>query len=132
MKVIKIMLVFIKAPIDKEVGFWQVCRILNVSDSQVRVARRYWFLARCCNRRLACMSGVACHWPRTYLLGWSPNSLWPEIFSMCLVGMMALAAVCLAETDLWKMLSRVFYSTPHLYVSRTPLHCLLSTEQERK
>ncbi|KAM7300841.1 phospholipid-transporting ATPase ABCA3-like [Ixodes scapularis] len=51
---------------------------------------------------------------------------------MCLVGMMALAAVCLAETDLWKMLSRVFYSTPHLYVSRTPLHCLLSMEHERK
>ncbi|CAN7992877.1 unnamed protein product, partial [Ixodes hexagonus] len=109
----------------------QVCRILNGSDSRVRVTRRYWFLVRCCNQRLACMQEGPCHWPYTYLLGWSPNSLWPEIICMFLMGMMCLAAVCLAETDFWKIVSRVFYSKPHLYVSRTP-SCLLSPEQKDK
>ncbi|XP_064455517.1 phospholipid-transporting ATPase ABCA3-like [Ornithodoros turicata] len=112
------------------VDFLQACRILNSTDTLPAIIREYWFLVRCCNARLAC-SAKTCRVPEVQLLTWNPMSVWPEICTLFLCGLMMLATVCFAETNVWSIASRVFSSVPHLYRDRQPT-CLLSAHARRR
>lgn len=117
---------------DNDADFMQACRILNATESPTHLVRRYWFLVRCCNARLACMTGVhKCVLPNAHLLTWNPHSVWPEVASLLLTGLICLAALCFMETNVWWLLRRVLGYQPHLYITRAPECQLRETEKQR-
>ncbi|XP_065285664.1 phospholipid-transporting ATPase ABCA3-like isoform X2 [Dermacentor albipictus] len=117
---------------DNDADFMQACRILNATESSMHLVRRYWFLVRCCNVRLACMHNVQkCVLPQAHLLTWNPHSVWPEVASLLLAGLLCLAVLCFAETNVWWILRRMCGYQPHLYVTRAP-KCLLNEGQKER
>ncbi|XP_050033445.3 phospholipid-transporting ATPase ABCA3-like [Dermacentor andersoni] len=117
---------------DNDADFMQACRILNATESPMHLVRRYWFLVRCCNVRLACMHNVQnCVLPHAHLLTWNPHSVWPEVASLLLAGLLCLAVLCFAETNVWWLLRRVCGYQPHLYVTRAP-QCLLNEGEKQR
>ncbi|XP_077512264.1 ATP-binding cassette sub-family A member 17-like [Amblyomma americanum] len=118
---------------DNDADFMQACRILNATESPRQMVRRYWFLVRCCNARLACMTTSGrCVLPRVRLLTWNPHSVWPEESTLLLTGLLCLATVFFSETNVWWLLRRICGYQPHLYVSRSP-QCLMDEgEKERQ
>ncbi|KAL1442273.1 hypothetical protein MTO96_046492 [Rhipicephalus appendiculatus] len=98
----------------------------------MHLVRRFWFLVRCCNVRLTCMTEVHnCTLPTVRLLTWNPHSVWPEVASLLLTGLICLATLCFMETNVWRMLRRMCGSKPHLYISRAPQCELRESEKQR-
>ncbi|KAL3218864.1 hypothetical protein MRX96_031291 [Rhipicephalus microplus] len=117
---------------DNEADFMQACRILNATESPMHLVRRFWFLVRCCNVRLTCMTTEQkCMLPTARLLTWNPHSVWPEIASLLLTGIICLAALCFTETNVWRLLRRMCGYQPHLYITRTPECELRESEKQR-
>ncbi|XP_075749978.1 ATP-binding cassette sub-family A member 17-like [Rhipicephalus microplus] len=117
---------------DNEADFMQACRILNATESPMHLVRRFWFLVRCCNVRLTCMTTEQkCMLPTARLLTWNPHSVWPEIASLLLTGIICLAALCFTETNVWRLLRRMCGYQPHLYITRAPECELRESEKQR-
>ncbi|XP_075550303.1 ATP-binding cassette sub-family A member 17-like [Dermacentor variabilis] len=119
-------------PLSNDGHWYPACRILNATESPMHLVRRYWFLVRCCNVRLACVHNVQkCMLPHAQLLTWNPHSVWPEVASLLLAGLFCLAVLCFAETNVWRQLCRVCGYKPHLYVTRAP-QCLLDEGEKQR